>query len=325
LHAVDDSMYDGKNKMSRNILSITDLDLDTLARLVSRAADFAAGGENGVPSFTGRCVGLLFRRPSTRTRTSFTRAAMRLGAGVIAYGPHDLQLTTGESLEDTSRVLSEYLDVLVIRTNDSIEEMERLATQSKMGVINAMSANEHPTQAIADLSTLLEAFGRLDGLHLLYLGEGNNTAAALALAVGLTPGMRLTLFTPRGYGLSSEALQRACQLAGRNGSCVEQEHDLDRLPRGVDVVYTTRWQTMGVPKGTSDWQEEFRPYSVTPELMAKVSKPAGTVFLHDLPAVRGDDVQSEVLDGPQSLAFRQAGHKMFSAMAILEWCLGETG
>ena len=266
-------------------------------------------------------VGIYFKRSSTRTRTSFTVGALKLGAQTIAYGPSDLQLATGETFEDTGRVLSGYLDALVIRTNEPSAEMEALADQDEMAIINAMSAEEHPTQAIADLSTLKEACGRLEGLHVLYLGEGNNTASALAHAVGKVPGMRLTVVTPAGYGLPAEVLEPARDLARNHGSTVEQHHDMEALPPAVDAVYTTRWQTMGVSKGDPDWRRKFLPYSVTPELMTRLSKGDGTIFMHDLPAVRGDDVYDEVLDGPQSWAWRQARHKLFSAMAVLEWCL----
>jgi ornithine carbamoyltransferase len=200
-----------------------------------------------------------------------------------------------------------------------------MARQESMAVVNAMSDNEHPTQAVADLVTMREEFGRLSDLHVLYVGEGNNTTAALALAVALTPGMRLTVVTPEGYGLPDEFVARVRAVAEGRGSSVEQHHDACSLPRGVDVVYATRWQTMGVPKADPDWREKFTPYAVTSKLMARVSKPAGTIFMHDLPAVRGGDVTDEVLDGPQSRAFRQARHKLTSAMAILAWCLdGET-
>ena len=186
-----------------------------------------------------------------------------------------------------------------------------------MVVVNAMCRAEHPTQAIGDLATIEEAFGRLDGVHVLYVGEGNNTAAALARAVALTPGMRLTLATPEGYGVASDVLAWARKAAGERGSVVEQTHDASRLPRGVDVVYTTRWQTMGEPKAGTDWREKFIPFRADEELRGRVSKPSGTVFMHDLPAVRGEDVDDAVLDGPSSLAFRQAQHKLSSAMAVL--------
>lgn len=307
---------------ARHLLSITDLGPRTLARLVKRSAQIAAGGGEAGEPLAGKIVGIFFRGPSTRTRTSFTVASLKLGANVVTYGPADLQVSTGETLEDTGRVLSGYLDALVVRTNGSVAEMNALASQGRMTVINAMSEVEHPTQAIADLSTLLDAFGELAGLHVLYVGEGNNSAASLALATALTPGMTLTVVTPEGYGMNPEVLAAAEALAAEHGAAVREHHDADQLPRGVDAVYATRWQTMGEPKTDPGWRELFQPYSVTSELMERVSKPSGTVFLHDLPAVRGEDVVDEVLDGPQSIAFRQARHKLWSAMAVLEWSAG---
>jgi ornithine carbamoyltransferase len=304
-----------------HLLSLQELGAENLSKLVDRALAFARGRRPAERPLAGRIVGIYFRRSSTRTRTSFSAGAINLGADIISYGPDDLQLVTGETVGDTARVLSNYLDALVVRTNDSLEEMRAMTAQDEMAVINAMSEGEHPTQSIADLATIKEAFGRLDDVHILYLGEGNNTAAALALAVAQTRGMSLTLATPEGYGLPRGVLETAAALGARSGSAVEQVHDLGRLPRGVDVVYTARWQTMGVPKADPDWLTKFEPYKVTARLMEHVSKPSKTVFLHDLPAVRGGDVDDEVLDGPQSLAFRQAFHKMTSAMAVLEWCV----
>jgi ornithine carbamoyltransferase len=305
----------------RHLLTLTEVGPENLARLVRNALGFAERPADAPKSLRGRVVGIYFRGTSTRTRTAFTVGAIHLGAAVVAYGPNDLQIVTGETIADTARVLANYLDALVIRTNDTLAEMQALAAHDTMAIVNAMSENEHPTQAVADLATMHEAFGRLDGLHVLYLGEGNNSAAALAFAVAMTPRMRLTLMTPEGYGVPEEVLAAARGFARESGAVVEQHHRADALPTNVDVVYTTRWQTMGVPKPDPNWKQLFRPFSVTKELMARVSKPAGTVFLHDLPAVRGDDVTDEVLDGPQSLAFRQAKHKMTSAMAVLQWCL----
>jgi ornithine carbamoyltransferase len=185
-----------------------------------------------------------------------------------------------------------------------------------MSIINAMTDKEHPTQVFADLATIKEHFGHLDGLHILYLGEGNSTAAALALAVSKSPGMRLTLLTPEGYGLPQEIFAQA-----QISSLIEEYHNLDYLPKNVDVVYTTRWQTTGSTKNDPQWREKFEPFRVTQKLMNRVSKSAETIFMHDLPAVRGEDVTDEVLDGSQSIAFHQAKNKLFSAMAVLEWCI----
>jgi ornithine carbamoyltransferase len=304
----------------RHILSLADVGPENLASLVDDALAIASGRGVSEQPLRGKVAGVYFRGTSTRTRTAFTVGAMKLGANVISYGPNDLQLNTGESIQDTARVLAGYLDILVIRTNESVEEMRTLAAQDEMSIVNAMSDNEHPTQAVADLVTIKEALGRLHDVHIMYIGEGNNSAAALALAVALTGQMKLTLVTPEGYGLPYDILERADKLGRPSGSVVEQHHDVNSLPAGVDVVYTTRWQTMGVPKSDPDWLKRFEPFRVTQEMLAAVSKPAGTIFLHDLPAIRGSEVVDEVLDGPQSLAFRQARHKLTSAMAVLKWC-----
>lgn len=306
---------------TRNFLTTAGLGPRTLHRIVDRSVAFAGGRAGRDRPLRDRIVGIYFSKTSTRTRTSFTVGALKLGADTIAYGPNDLQIATGETLQDTARVLSGYLDALVVRTNEPRAEMEAMGAHASMAVINAMSTEEHPTQAIADLSTLKEHFGRLEDLHLLYVGEGNNSATALAYVFAQLPGMTLTAVTPEGYGIPQDHLDRAAELAREHGGRVEHHHDADRLPEGVDAVYATRWQTMGVPKPDPDWKDKFRPFSVTPELMRRVSKPGGTIFMHDLPAVRGDDVVDEVLDGSQSLAWRQARHKLYGAMAVLDWCL----
>ncbi len=305
---------------AKHFLTVTELGHAGLSRLTDNAVAIARGEWAGYEPLKGKYVGLYFNAPSTRTRTSFTVAAMRLGAHTIAYGPNDFSVGPGERLEDTGRALSQYLDVLVVRTNESVKELKALAAQGNMSVVNAMTENEHPSQAIADLSAIKEAFGRLEGVHVLYLGEGNNTAASLMLAVAQIPGMVITLITPKGYGLRHDMLERAHALAAKSGAKIEEHHRRDRLPHSVDVVYTTRWN-LGAPKLDADWTTKFRPYAITAELMAEVSIPTGgTIFLHDLRATRGFEVMGDVLDGPQSRAFRVAYHKMASAMAVLNYC-----
>ncbi len=231
----------------RHLLSLTDIRPDDLSRLVDQGLVLAKHASSMQP-LKGKIVGIYFRGTSTRTRTAFTAATIKLGGATIAYGTNDLQIVTGETIHDTAHVLSQYLDALVIRTNDTIEEMRTLASQSNMAIVNAMSDTEHPTQALADLVTIKEVFGRLNGIKILYIGEGNNTASALSYAAGMTEGMQLTLVTPEGYGLSSAVIETANQLGRQRGSLIEQHHDPDNLSRGFDVVYTTRWQTMGVSK-----------------------------------------------------------------------------
>jgi ornithine carbamoyltransferase len=302
-----------------HLLSISDLTASQQMYLVDRALAIKAGRVDS--PLRGRTVGIYFRKTSTRTRTSFTVGALKLGASIIAYGPDDLQIQTGETLEDTARVLASYLDAFVVRTAANIDEMKKLAQQSSMPVINAMSEYEHPTQAISDLSTINEHFGHLDGIHVLYVGEGNNTAVALALAMALAPGMKLSLFTPRGYGIPAEFLAQARSYCSHSGSMITEFHDPESLPCNVDVVYTTRWITTGSTKPDPNWREQFRDFRVDAAFMGRVGRTTGTVFMHDLPAVREEDSTSEVLDGPQSIAFVQAANKLYSAMAVLEWCV----
>lgn len=302
----------------RHVISIADLDDTGLRRIVDRGVKHAGGEVTGEP-LAGTVLGVYFRKTSTRTRTAFSAAALRLGGRIITFGPDDLQLSTGETFEDTGRVMSGMLDGLVARTAGSTEELRALAAQDRMSVINAMSAGEHPTQALTDLTTMSARFGRVEGLRVLYLGEGNNTAAALALTLPRYPGTELHLRTPPGYGLDPDVLVQAKHYCARHGSTVIERHDLDDLPHQADVVYTTRWQTTGTVKNDPDWRTLFTPFRVDETVMAACPD---ALFMHDLPAHRGEEVVAEVLDGPRSIAFSQAENKMHSAKAVLEWCFG---
>lgn len=308
------------NPQRRHLISIDDLDDDDLHWIVDRgvrAARQQSDSSSAAP--IGTVVGLLFRKTSTRTRTAFSVAALRLGAQLISYGPDDLQENTGETVDDTAAVLSRMLDVLVARTSASESELRAFANQRRMAVVNAMSAAEHPTQALADLTTLAAHFGRIDGLRVLYLGEGNNTTSALALALSRYQDTRLWLRTPAGYGLDQRYLDRAAVNGKRSGARVEQRHDMTDLPV-ADVVYTTRWQTTGTVKPDPDWRRRFLPFQVNGAVLAGSPD---AVFMHDLPAHRGEEVTADVLDGPSSIAFEQAENKYHSARAVLRWCLGE--
>lgn len=303
----------------RHLISLADLDPFELTQLVRMGVDFAAGRRTGEP-LAGTVLGVYFRKTSTRTRTAFSTAALRLGARIIGYGPDDLQLNTGETIEDTGRVLSRMLDGLVARTTGPAAELRALTEQDSMAVVNAMTAAEHPTQALADLTTLARYFGRLDGLRVLYVGEGNSTAAALALALPRFPGTELHLRTPEGYGLDPETLVQAKGYAAESRAVVDERHQMTDLPRPVDVIYTTRWQTTGTSKPDPNWRDVFAPFRVDGAVLDTSPE---AVFMHDLPAHRGEEVTAEVLDGPRSIAFDQAESKLYSAMAVLEWCLRE--
>jgi ornithine carbamoyltransferase len=302
----------------RHLISISDLSDHELRLIVRRGLEHAERRAAPDHPLRDRVVGIYFRKTSTRTRTAFSGGALRLGASVISYGPADLQENTGETVEDTARVMARMLDGFVARTTGSPDELRTFAAQGRMAVINAMTADEHPTQAIADLTTMLQRFGSLEGIRVLYVGEGNNTASALALALARFRGAELLLCTPPGYGLEPAKLESARREAARCGARVEERHDLAGLPAEVDVAYTTRWQTTGTQKPDPNWREVFAPFQVGPPLMDRYPRAA---FMHDLPAHRGEEVAGEVLDGPASIAFDQAENKLHSAMAVLEWCL----
>ena len=213
----------------RHFLSLTEVGPDNLAELVRASLKIASGRNGDARPLSGKIVGLYFRGTSTRTRTAFTVGAMRLGAGVVTYGPNDLQIATGETVWDTGRVLSGFIDALVVRTNGSAGEMSDPAAQDCMAVINAMSEDEHPTQAIADLVTISEALGSLRGVHVLYVGEGNNSAAALALAVANDPRDAADCSsTPEGTDWPHATLAAADEFARATAAAVDQHHDIAR-------------------------------------------------------------------------------------------------
>ncbi|MEU6669544.1 ornithine carbamoyltransferase [Streptomyces sp. NPDC046727] len=303
----------------RGLFTLAELPPERLLRLVARSVElFRDRGAHDRP-LRDRLVGVLFTRTSTRTRTAFQSGAVRLGGTPVVYGPADLQLNTGESVPDTGRVLGAMLDLLVARTAGPLAELRELSRAGRLPVVNAMATEEHPTQGVSDLAVLALAFGDLTGIRVLYAGEGNNTATALAHGLAAVPGARVTFATPPGYGLPGDALAAARKSAEATGARLDEIHDLADAPAAADVVYTTRWQTTGTSKPDASWRQAFRPFHVDGALLARWPR---AVFLHDLPAHRGDEVAGEVLDGPRSLAWTQSAMKLPSAMAVLEHVAG---
>jgi ornithine carbamoyltransferase len=197
--------------------------------------------------------------------------------------------------------------------------MRELSRQERLPVVNAMAAEEHPTQGVCDLAAMLMEFGSLRALSVLYLGEGNNTAAALAYGLSRIPMCNVTFATPPGYGIDQAILDNAKKQAAEGGGSVTQVHAMDELPDSVDVVYTTRWQTTGTVKADPDWREKFRDFYVDERLLQRWPTAR---LMHDLPAHRGEEVSGGALEGPRSIAWSQAEMKLASAMAILEWVVG---
>ncbi|MFB6907253.1 ornithine carbamoyltransferase [Streptomyces sp. P11-1] len=301
----------------RGLYTLADLDDHSIHHLVRRTIELHADRDAHTAPLGGLVTGLLFTKTSTRTRTAFTAGTIRLGGTPIAFGAADLQTSTGESFADTGRMLAGMLDLLVVRTAGPLHELRELSDGGELPVINAMSAEEHPTQGLADLATLIHRFGGLDGLRVLYVGEGNNSAVALARVLSRQPGCHAVFASPPGYGLPHDVLAECAAVAVRRGGSVTEVHDPPAAVTGdVHAVYTSRWQTTGSHKPDPHWRDAFRPFHVDAALMDRWP---GAVFLHDLPAHRGEEVSGEVLDGKSSLAWTQARLKAAGAMAVLEW------
>lgn len=302
----------------KHIISLKDLSAQETLNIVNRGIEYSNNTVDMGHQLKNKVIGIYFTKTSTRTRTSFSTAGLRLGAQILAYGSNDLQINTGESIDDTMEVLSRMLDGLVVRTAGDPQILRAFANQKRMSIVNAMTADEHPTQALADLTTIKQHFGELSGLNIIYMGEGNNTATALAMAIAKFPNMKVSFFTPPNYHIAPQILKYAQEQAASKSTIIEEFHDIKSLPAHADIVYTTRWQTTGSSKSDPNWRTIFEPFTVNDHVMAKYPK---AIFMHDLPAHRGDEVEASVIDGEKSIVFQQAENKAHSAKAVLEWCL----
>jgi ornithine carbamoyltransferase len=283
----------------RNLLRIADLDATGFEKLLDLAAAAKASPLAWLHRLEGRTLACYFEKPSTRTRVSFEAAAFRLGMLPLALRPDELQLGRGETIADTGRVLSSYAAAITIRANHH-GDVGQLAEASSVPVINALSDKHHPCQALADLLTLRERFGRLEGLRVAFVGEGNNVANSLVEAAALT-GVEVVIAAPRGY----ESKLVEAQLV----------EDPREAVAGADAVYTDVWVSMGDEAEAEQRQRAFASYQVNPELMA-LAKP-GAIFLHCLPAHRGQEVADEVIDGPASAVWDQAANRLPTEQALL--------
>jgi len=300
----------------RDFLSIADLSASEIDHVLTTAMGLKDARPQ--PLLAGKTLALVFEKPSLRTRVSFHVAIKHLGGDCIYLSPPEVGLGERETPADVARVLSRYVDCIAARTFKT-ETVEELARWADVPVINALSDGEHPCQALADLLTVREKKGRLAGASLAFIGDGNNVANSLALAAGIT-GMHLRVASPSGYELSDDVLRRAQALAASSGGSVRQLHEPEEAVAGADVVYTDVWASMGNEREATVRREDFAGYTVDPGMMAYASPNA--IFMHDLPAHRGEEVTDEVMDGPQSAVFDQAENRLHAQKALLTLLLG---
>ena len=298
----------------KDFLRFADLSPNDLESLLEISEQVCADPHGHADLLEGDTVITYFAKPSTRTRLSFGSAITHLGGTPEVFGPNELQLGRGETIEDTARVVSRYARAFVIRTF-SDDDVRRFASAASIPVINALTDGHHPCQALADLLTLKQHFGSLKGLRLAYLGDGNNVAHSLLEACALA-GIDITVATPPGFEPDLEVVETAERLAARSGALVLTTHDPLLAVAGVDAVYTDVWLSMGV----SDDERATRaaalqPYQVNAAIMAEASPKA--VFMHCLPAHRGDEVSADVIDGPRSVVLDEAENRMHTAQALL--------
>ncbi len=309
----------------RDLLSAADLTDGEVAALFARAAElkveFRATRRHAANPLAGRTLAMVFEKPSLRTRVTFEAGMTQLGGHAIHLSDRDIGLGRREAVVDVARSLSRWVDGIMIRTFAQAV-VEELAAEADVPVINALTDHEHPCQALTDLFTLRERFGRLEGLVLAFVGDGNNVFHSLAL-LGALEGLEVRLAHPVGYGPDDGLVARARTIAARRGGRIVIDEDPRAVVAGADVVYTDTWTSMGQEAETDIRRSAFARYRVDDDLLAGAG-PA-TVVMHCLPAHRGEEITSEVLDGPRSLAFEQAENRLHVQKALLVETLAPAG
>ena len=303
--------------MQRNLLTLSDLSSSEIEKIFAITEDLKLKFDHGVrePILPGRVMALLFQKKSLRTRVSFEAGMAHLGGSSLFLGD-DVGWGSRESIADFARVLSQYVDVIVVRANDHQAAVE-LAGFSSCPVINGLTPLAHPCQALCDLYTLRELVGRLAGHTVAYVGDGNNVARSLAMCCAKL-GMTFRLATPPGYAFDDEVLSTLHEQAPE--ADVTLTEDPREAVAGAIAVYTDVWTSMGQESESARRRADFADYQVTPDLMAHADSRA--VFMHCLPAHRGEEVAAEVIDGPQSVVVSQAANRMHVQKGILTWLVG---
>jgi ornithine carbamoyltransferase len=297
----------------RDFLTLHDITISEMEALLHLAEEVKQHPEAYLTALQGKMAALIFEKPSLRTRVTFEVGFEQMGGHAVYLAPGDIGLGKRESVRDVGRNLSRWVNVLIVRTF-SQKLLEELAFAASVPVINALTDLLHPCQAIADLLTLQEAKGKLKGLHLVYVGDGNNVALSLAHAAGKV-GMHFTMACPPGYQPNADVLTEARADASSTGAEIVVVHDPKEALSTADALYTDVWTSMGQEKETAERHRAFAEFQVNRELLELA--PADALFLHCLPAHRGEEVTDEVLDGPRSVALEQAENRLHAHKAIL--------
>ena len=295
--------------MSNDFLEVDDLSVEQLESVLSRAIAWKAQPSLVARHLDGQGVAILFEKPSARTRTSTEMAVFTLGGHPIYIRPEEVGLDTRETVEDVARTLSGYCRIVAARTFAHCT-LERMAAVIDRPVINLLSDGAHPCQAVADVLTLREQWGALEGRRIAYIGDGNNVAASLAYAATLT-GMAFAIASPEGFELPDTVVARVRSLGGT----IDMTNDPRGAASGSDALYTDVWTSMGQESERGARLTSFQGFQVDADLM-DAAKP-GAVFMHCLPAHRGEEVSAEVMDGPHSMVWPQAANRMDAVRSVM--------
>ena len=299
----------------RDFLTLKDFTRQEIEEMVNLGIDLKAKQKAGIPTpiLAGKTLGMIFQKSSTRTRVSFEVGMYQLGGSALFLSTNDLQIGRGEPIKDTARVLSRYLDGIMIRTY-SHADVEELAEYADIPVINGLTDDYHPTQIIADLITIQEHKGKLEGIKFAYVGDGNNMTHSLMIGCAKV-GMDVTVACPDGYMPNPEIVALAQGYAAESGGSVTVMHDPKEAVKGVDVVYTDTWASMGQEAEKEIRKKAFAGYQVDDAMMA-LAKP-DAIFMHCLPAYRGMEVTDEVMESAQSVVFDEAENRLHAHKAIM--------
>lgn len=303
------------NLRGRDFLTVHDFSKEELSEILQFALQLKQEKKAGLEHrlLSGKTLGMIFQKASTRTRVSFEVGMYQLGGYALFLSAADLQIGRGEPVKDTARVLSRYLDGIMIRTFDH-SEVEELAAFADIPVINGLTDLLHPCQAMADLLTILEQKGKLAGLKLAYLGDGNNVAHSLLLACSKM-GMNVAVASPKGYEIQPAIVAKAKESAAASGACITLTTNPLEAVVGADILYTDVWVSMGQEAEYKVRRQAFQGYQVDKEMLKRAAEYA--MVLHCLPAHRGEEISDEVIEGTQSFVFDQAENRLHVQKAIM--------
>jgi len=306
--------------MKKDFISVNDFNSNELMSILNKAVDLKSEWQNGRNKkiFEGNVLGMIFQKPSLRTRVSFDMAMRHCGGDALYLSPNEIGLGKRESIADVARVLSGYVQVLMARVFDHNHVLE-LAKWASIPVINGLSDYNHPCQAMADAMTILEKKGRISGINVAYVGDGNNVAVSL-MYILTKLGANFTIASPVDYALPQKSIDIALQNAKTSNSKLDFLHDPFKAVNNVDVIYTDTWTSMGQEEEAKKREKVFPPYQVNQDLISHADREV--IVMHCLPAHRGQELTDEVADGQHSVIFEQAHNRLHAQKGILAYLLG---